>query len=629
MSGRRAALPILVAAASAAAFLPALDGQFLNWDDSVNFLGNPGYRGLGWPQVRWMFTSALMGHYIPLTWLTLAANYVLGGMNPWGYHLVSILFHAANAVLLYFVALRLLAAGRPGSPAHWAAVFAALLWGVHPLRVESVAWVTERRDVVCGFFFLLAVLAYLRGVEPGGVLRGRWRQLSLAAFAAALLSKAAALPLPLALLLLDAYPLKRQALGWRRLLLEKAPYAALSVAAAGIALAILPQAGEVTGYDRYGPAARLGMVGYSLMFYPRKFLWPSELSPLYELPARVALADWRFAASLIGVAVVTAVLVLARRRWPAGLAAWVYSALMVLPVSGIVHSGHQLAHDRYSYLSGLGFALLGGGVVAWVMTLRSQGRVRPFVTGVLGGGAALAVAALAAGSWEQSQTWRDSETLWRWAVDVDPACAVCRLNLGQAVLKDSKSGEARLAEAEGLFNEAIRLRTDYAEPYYNLGTALLVERRYEDAEAALRTFVRLAPARDVGPERLGLLSLVRGRYAEALPLLRQAAQMRGAASSPPAGTPADGDPALSEALGLLSDTPDTLLYIGQVLVEQGKGAAAAAVLRRAAALDPGAAAAQYWLAQAYQLTGDRPRREAALARLRALDPALAARVPSR
>ncbi|HET8578507.1 MAG TPA: tetratricopeptide repeat protein [Methylomirabilota bacterium] len=627
MKALRAILPLLVAAACFAAFLPALEGQFLNWDDSVNFLGNPGYRGLGWRQIHWMFTTALMGHYIPVTWLTLGANYVAGGMNPWGYHLLSLLVHATNATLFYFVSRRLLsAAGVPEPAVYWAAAFASLLFGVHPLRVESVAWVTERRDVLCGLFFLLAVLAYLRGVEAGGPLRGRWRALSLLAFAASLLSKAAAMPLPLVLLLLDVYPLRRRGLGWRRLALEKAPYAMLAAAAAVIALVVLPQAGAVTGYEQYGPLARLGMVGYSLIFYPRKFLWPSDLSPLYELPARVELTEWRFAASLAAVVVVSIALVLARRRWPAGLAAWTYSALMLLPVSGIIHSGHQLAHDRYSYLSSLSFALLGGAAVAWVLALRARGRIRPFMTAVLTAGATLAIAGLAAGSWEQSYTWRDSETLWRWAVDVDPRCAVCRLNLGQAVTKDAATGEARLGEAESLVREAIRLKPDYAEAYYNLGTALLVQKRYDEAEVALRAFVRLAPARAVGPERLGVLYLVQGRYAEAMPLLHQAAIMRGERTR---SATAGGNAPLSEALGLLSDTPETLVFIGRALVEQERRAEAIDVLRRAAALDPTAPAAPYWLARAYRAAGDRQHEQEALATLRALDPALAARVPAR
>ena len=172
----RRLLPALIFCVTLAAFVPALRGQFLDWDDVVNFVENPYYRGLGAAQLRWMLTSTLMGHYIPLTWMSFGLNYVLGGMNPWGYHLVNLLLHASNAVLVYLVARRLMAAasgggaqdGRTDPAVAWASAFSALLFGIHPLRVESVAWITERRDVLCGLFFLLAVLAYLIGVEGGG-----------------------------------------------------------------------------------------------------------------------------------------------------------------------------------------------------------------------------------------------------------------------------------------------------------------------------------------------------------------------------------------------------------------------------------------------------------------------------
>ena len=185
-------LPLCVFAAVFVVFRPALDGQFLNWDDDFNFLLNQGFRGLGWAQLRWMWTATFMGHYIPLTWMSLGLNYTLGGMNPWGYHLGNVLIHAINAVVFYFIARRLLVAAgfSDGPPLLWSAAFAALVFGVHPLRAESVAWVTERRDVLCGLFFLLSVLAYLISLDPGA---GRGARLtSIVAFAAALLCKAQA-----------------------------------------------------------------------------------------------------------------------------------------------------------------------------------------------------------------------------------------------------------------------------------------------------------------------------------------------------------------------------------------------------------------------------------------------------
>src|SRR6266852_2241433 len=438
----RLLLPLLVFLITGTVFLPALRGDFLNWDDSVNFVANPYYRGLGWAQIKWMLTATLMGHYIPVTWLSFGLNYALGGMNPWGYHVGNLVLHAANATLVYLIARRLLAAARGGGsqsghatgPVVGAGAFAALVWGVHPLRVESVAWITERRDVLCGLFFLRAALAYLKGLERGGNLRPTWQALSLAAFVSALLSKAAAMPLPAVLLLLDVYPLRRRSAGWNRLVIEKLPYAALAAATAVVALIALPRGAAVTSYDSYGVIARVGMVAYSLMFYPIKFLLPIRLSPMYELPARVDLASWPFLPALLGVAGVTAALVLGRARWPGGLAAWAYSALMVLPVSGIVHAGFQLAHDRYSYLSGLGLALLAGGALVAVLRAGAESRLTPWLAVLLGATAVVVVLGLGAESWRQSKIWRSSEILWAWAVDLDPDCAICHNNLGSAII---------------------------------------------------------------------------------------------------------------------------------------------------------------------------------------------------
>src|SRR5262245_3730623 len=197
-----------------------------------------------------MFTTTLMGHYVPLTWLSFAVNFMLGGMDPLGYHLGNLLLHAANAGVFYLVARRLLAAGSVTNagraPATGcrrepalcvAAAFAALIFGLHPLRVESVAWSTERRGVLCGLFYLLAVLAYLRGVDSRSRIRPRCLALSIGAFLLSLLSKAAAVPLPVVLFLLDIYPLRRvEAVGWRRLIMEKVPYLLLAGAASVAAL---------------------------------------------------------------------------------------------------------------------------------------------------------------------------------------------------------------------------------------------------------------------------------------------------------------------------------------------------------------------------------------------------------
>ncbi|MGH7374903.1 MAG: tetratricopeptide repeat protein [Candidatus Rokuibacteriota bacterium] len=623
-------IPIAVAVLTAVCFLPTLSGSFLNWDDSVNFVANPHYRGLGWSHLKWMFTATLMGHYIPVTWMSLGLNYVLGGMDPWGYHLGNLLLHATNATLAYWITRRLLAAawsggsqdGRETPSICWAGACAALLFGIHPLRVESVAWITERRDVLCGLFFLLAVLAYLKGVERGRGLEPVWRWVSWTASVAALLSKAAAMPLPLVLLLLDIYPLRRSQDGWRRLLVEKLPYAALAVGTALVALIALPHGAAVTSYERYGALARVGMVAYSLVFYPLKFAWPMHLSPMYELPARVELGAWPFLPALLILAAITATLVIGRRRWPWALAAWTYSAVMVLPVSGVVHSGSQIVNDRYSYLSGLGFAALAGAGIAWILRQREQGRVSGRTLSMVAAGVVAIGTTLGLAAWTQVHVWRDSETLWRWAVEMDPACALCHGNLGGAIAS-GPSGPARVGEAEVHLRRAIELRPDNPVPYFNLGNLLLVRRRYDEAEAAYRRYSELWPASVNGQRRLGLLAMLRGRYTEAIPLLEHA---RGVPGGPASAPDIPASALLLRGLSLVEDDPGSLTLLGQSLLEEGKPAEAVGVLRRAVVLAPGAPAARASLVQAYREIGRDDLVDKELTALRRLHPAAAERL---
>src|SRR5438034_10730862 len=197
-------VPALIAVVTFATFLPALHNQFVNWDDDKNFLENPHYRGLGWTQLSWMWTTHL-GHYIPLTWMTFGLDYLLWGMNPLGYHLTNLLLHAANAVVFFFITRRLLTRALPGPSerGHTLAVsaaFAALVFAIHPLRVASVAWATERRDVLSGLFYLSAVLRYLRASVREERGRG-WYWGAVALFAGALLSKSMAVNLPVVLMI--------------------------------------------------------------------------------------------------------------------------------------------------------------------------------------------------------------------------------------------------------------------------------------------------------------------------------------------------------------------------------------------------------------------------------------------
>src|SRR5262249_21409297 len=214
---------------------------------------------------------------------------------------------------------------------------------------------------------------------------------------------------------------------------------------------------------------------------------PTQLSAMYELPARVDLWEPRFLLPLIAVVLITATLIVLRHRWPAGLAAWTYSAIVLLPVSGLVHSGRQIAADRYSYLSGLGFALLAGAGIAWSVR-KASGAARSWIPSTAGAGATLVVVALAALAWTQTTTWRNSEALWRRAVTLDPACSICESNLGRVI-----AGPGRFPEAEAHIRRAIALRPDRSGPYENLGIVMVVQGRFREGETAFRRAVALAP----------------------------------------------------------------------------------------------------------------------------------------
>jgi tetratricopeptide (TPR) repeat protein len=519
-----ATVALLIALVVAAVFAPALGNGFVNWDDDVNITDNPHFRGFAAANLRWMFTTPRMGHYVPLTWLTLALDHALWGMNPRGYHATSVLLHAANAALVFLVARRLLAGLPLAGPA-----FAALAFGLHPLRAESVAWVTERRDVLSGCFVLLAFLAYLRAAERVGRARTGWRAASLLAYAASLLSKAITMSFPLVLLIVDVYPLRRRALR------EKVPYVALAGLGAVLAIAALRTA-AVTSWEAYGGTARFAMTVFNLAFYVSRTLVPVGLSPLYELPARIDPLAPAFALSLGLVAALTAAAVALRRRAPWLGAAWAAYVVMVLPVSGPVHAGLQIAHDRYSYLSCLPWALLAGAGVGLLVAAR---RRRAISAPVVAGAATAALALLVGWSYltvQQVRIWRDSEFLWSAAVAAQPACSVCRGNLGRAYLAagriDAAANELqvglalrpdratlhntlgavryrqrRYAESAAEFGLAARLRPGFAEPLNNLG---VLEARVGDLDAAERHFasaLKLQP--DYVEARANLIRLMR------------------------------------------------------------------------------------------------------------------------
>ena len=470
-------------------------------------MDNPHYRGLGPAQLRWMLTTFHMGHYIPATWLTFAVDHAAWGMDPAGYHLTNVLLHAANAVVFYFIGRRLVAGGlagladRAGPVLPWAAALAALLFALHPLRAESVAWVTERRDLLSAFFYLLTILAYLRACPPAGggepaATSRPWYVLAVALFAVSLLSKSMAVSLPAVLLILDIYPLRRLRGGWGgwlsgpglRALAEKIPFVLLSAIASSIAVIAVKSTGiTLAPLSALGITDRLALSFYGLAFYIWKTAVPIGLVPLYELTLPVNPLEARFLLAAGVVVLVTAGAIAFRRRGPALAATWLAYVVILLPVLGVAHNGPQIAADRYTYLSCLGWPLLlaGGLLTAWR-------RVNPVGSGALASGAGVLLlvitAALGGQAWKQVQIWRDSEQLWTHAVAVSPSM-IAHHNLGVALLD-----RGAVSEATAHFREAVRRQPDSARAHNYLGVALARSGDYDRAIPHFAQALRLDPS---------------------------------------------------------------------------------------------------------------------------------------
>ena len=518
----------VVALLTIVTFLPALRNDFVgNFDDAKNFLTNPHYRGLGWTQIEWMFTTMHMGQYVPLTWITLGLDYLLWGMNAAGYHLTSLLLHAVTAVLFYFVSRHLigLATGRPDAWATAAgAAVAALLFAVHPLRVESVVWVTERRDVVSGVFYMLALLAWFRAVEREPRSRP-WYWASVALFAGALLSKALTVALPVVLLVLDVYPLRRLggAQGWwtpgaRRVYAEKAPFVALAAVAAVIALVAIVRLGNMAPLDRLSLSERVGVSAFSLTFYLWKTLLPVGLSPLYELPARVDLSAPRSLQSFAVIGLTSALGVVLRHRAPWLAGAWIVYVVTLLPVVGILQNGPQIAADRYTYLACLPWALLIGGAVA--VALRRAARKGREAALALAVATVLLVVGLEGLTVNQIAAWRDSLTLWRHAVRVDPSNALAHNNLGAALLEAGRPDEAIDAFKNAVDWLPLSLRESRANVFFKLGTLLQQQGDLSGAETRYRETLAMDRFHALAWNNLGTVLAIRGEFEEALQAFR-------------------------------------------------------------------------------------------------------------
>jgi Flp pilus assembly protein TadD len=636
MPGRGRLWPVwgVLAACVWIAFSPVLGNGFVDWDDQKWILENPSFRGLGWAQVRFAFTTLTGGVYQPLGWLLQSLTYELFGLDPRGYHLVSLLFHAANVVLLHLLCVRLLArrmpevAERPGGVPGWLCAIPVALYAVHPLRVEPVAWASCQAYLPGVTFSLLATLAYLRAHPTGGVVRRPWMVGASVLVVLAVLSKGSAVILPVVFLILDAYPLGRLGLGpegpsWRavrRALIEKLPILAIGLAFMAVAFEAKRWWVEPEATAQPVLVGRVAQASFGACFYLEKTAWPLGITAFYPRPEGGEFRTPLFAACFAAVVLAVAAAFRLRRTWPWLLAALAAYLVIASPYLGLVRVGIPIASDRYSYAPTMAWVVLGAAGLCRLARRRWPPAIR-----VGAGAGTLAVACgLMALCSAQCRVWGDSERLWGQALghagwsselhrfmgaslaergELDRAIAEFRqalrirphdfeatCGLGVAL---HRRGEAD--EALACLREANRLRPSDASVHLKLGGALLQRGRVDEAVAVYREAIRLQPDSSRLHLTLGVALLQQQKVDEAIGALTRAVELRPSNAEASAllggafvrrGRQAEASVQYRNALRFDPDDSDSRIALGLALARQRRPAEAVAELREAVRRDP-------------------------------------------
>jgi tetratricopeptide (TPR) repeat protein len=547
-----------------AAFLPALRNGFVNLDDHLYVLENSHViRGLTWGGFQWAFRNLEAGFWHPLTWLSILVDCQFYGLRAWGHHLTSVLLHATSTGVLFLALQRM-------TGATWRSAFVAALFGLHPLHVESVAWASERKDVLSGFFWMLSLWAYGHYVEEtrlrsqrsvasrhrtiGHV--SRFYLLSLAFFVCGLMSKPMTVTLPLMLLLLDWWPLGRMGYNTacaRRttipaLIWEKIPFLAVALIFGGITIYAEKRVGAIAAATAYPLGGRLQNALLAYASYLKQTLWPAGLAVFYPYPPGFP------AGQVAGVGlleVVISVLVLCRsRKRPYLAVGCIWYVVTLLPVIGLIQVGDFSRADRFTYLPLIGVFL----VLSWgAYDLTRRWRPQAVALGAMG---LVAIVLCCALTRQQLDHWKDTETLFRHALAVTKDNDFAHHSLGLAL---SKQGQ--MDEAIRQFQEALRPNPGYADAHDSLGTALAKQGQMDEAIHHIQEALRLDPNYAQAHNSLGWALAKRGQKDEAI---RQ----------------------FQEALRLKPDYVDAHDSLGTVLAEQGQMDEAIRQFQEALRLNP-------------------------------------------
>ena len=546
-------------------YLPALQNDFVNWDDSQYIYENLQIRSFDLTFFRWAFFDFYAANWHPLTWISHALDYAIWGLNPLGHHLTNNILHAANTFVVVLLAARLMEGCRqainykispnPSFPKRGPALtptlekgdgggfsdkkilitagVTGLLFGLHPLHVESVAWVAERKDLLCAFFYLLSIMEYMKYAgsitppSPSYLKRG-WRSrgrylLSLSFFILALLSKPMAVSLPVVLLILDWYPLQRIR-SLKTLLaavMEKLPFVTLSLFSSVLTFMAQRSGGAMELIRPETLPTRLLVAVKSLVVYLWKMIMPINLSPLYLYPKNVSLLSPEYFLPIVLVAGITVGCVVAARRQKLWLSCWGYYLITLIPVLGIVQVGYQAMADRYTYLPALGPFMLAGLSTAWLFTTMGASKKHGFMINIFGAAAALVVlASLSYVTLKQIRIWKNSIVLWTYVIEKEPLSTDIVYDNRGSAFNDTGQFDRAIED----FSKAIVLNPSFALAYSNRGSAFInmgrLDRAVEDFDMAI-TLEPSASAyysRGMVFERLGLPDRAIADYLQAIAL---------------------------------------------------------------------------------------------------------------
>ena len=471
------ALAVAVAVVAVVVYLPALANTFTNWDDPGYVTENSHLGSFDAHFLTWAFTTFRQAGWNPLTWISLGIDHALFGLDPWGYHLTNVLLHGATtlAVVLLVGTLFSRAWNAFDGRVLVAAVVAGMIFAVHPLHVESVAWVSERKDVLFGLFYVVALLFYLRFTEHH---RRADYFASLGAFALALLAKPMAVSLPLVLVILDVYLLGRFSKpGGIHVIVEKIPFVALGIASSVVTIMAQWHGGAVARH--IGLGERLWIAERAFGFYLAKTAWPTNLVPMYPLESQFSPWRWDYLLSLALVLGASLTAVVLRRRVPLVSALWAAYVAMLLPAVSIV-LGEQAAADRHMYLPLLVPAI---GIAVAVVHVWQAGR--KFQIAALAAAIVTAVA-LSVLTARQIGVWRDTRALWTWVIEKAPGAAMAHYNFGEYLRE-----QGDLERAGQCWRRAAELEPSFSWPLNQLGNLALLQGRVDEAHTYFERATRV------------------------------------------------------------------------------------------------------------------------------------------